>query len=217
MTTKDYNDGITESTFERQETLNPEELNILTYSAPKDTCLGYKSGRLGNMAGGFHFDLFGVKWYGTEHLYLCGEWSTADEKSIEIQQYIRKMTSGVYAKRCSKSRYNAYIRPDFPTFRYQWMLWCVWQKCVLNKEFASFLKNMPGDVVIVEKVNNDPIWAAFPDENGIYSGGNAMGKILTICRRCLLTDTKPNIDIELLNRSNIYILGNKINFEDYNN
>lgn len=207
-----YNNSITVDLLERQESLDPNELNLLTYGRPSDTCQGFASGKLGNMAGGFHFNLFDQKWYGSEHLYLCGEWSTEDEKNIEIQQYIRKMTSGRYAKSCSKSKYKNEIRPDYNSFRHQWMLWCVWQKCTLNADFSKLLKSVPDDVIIVELVKNDPVWAAFPDESGVIKGGNAMGKILTICRRCLIDGTQPAIDAELLNRVGIYILGRKISF-----
>lgn len=211
-TSTPYNNSLTVANLSRQEALAPQSHNLLTYSGPKDTCHGIASGRLGNMAGGFHFNLFGVKWYGTEHLYLCGEWSLEGERSVEIQQYIRKMASGVYAKRCSKAKYKSEIRPDFTDFRYDWMLWCVWQKCLLNSDFASLLQSIPEDSVIVEVVKNDPVWAAYPDAEGIIRGGNAMGKILTICRHCLITNTEPNINRQLLNKVGIYILGNRIEF-----
>lgn len=209
---RQYNNSISVEMLSRQECINPKELNLLTYGKPADICQGITSGKLGNMAGGFHFNLFDLKWYSSEHLYLCGEWSTKDEKSIEIQQYIRKIPSGTYAKRCSKQKYKNEIRPDYNSFRHQWMLWCVWQKCTLNEDFANLLKSIPEDVVIVEVVKGDFVWAAYPDENGIIRGGNAMGKILTICRRCLVDGTQPAIDTELLNSVGIFILGKKIAF-----
>ena len=207
-----YNNAITPETLCQSVALNPKELNLLTYSGPKDTCRDFASGKLGNMAGGFPFNLLGHKWYATEHLYLCGEWSTNTPMDFQIQQYIRKMPSGVYAKRCSKAKYMNDIRPDFKLFRHQWMLWCVWQKCLNNENFASLLSEVPDDVVIVEVVKEDPVWAAYPDENGIIRGANAMGKILTICRRCLLDSTQPEIDTDLLNAKGIYILGEKVIF-----
>ena len=90
---QNYNASIDISTLARQEAINPNDFRILQYSGPTDTCEGIASGRLGNMAGGFHFELFGVKWYSTEHLDLCGEWSEEGDKSIEIQTYIRKLPS----------------------------------------------------------------------------------------------------------------------------
>lgn len=209
---KQYNESLTVADLSRQEALDPQSLHLLTYSGPKDTCEGIASGRLGNMAGGFHFNLLGVKWYGTEHLYLCAEWSQEGERSIEIQQYIRKMASGVYAKRCSKAKYKSEIRKDFADFRLHWMLWCIWQKCLLNQDFANLLLSIPQDFVIVEVVKNDPVWAAYPDNQGVLRGGNALGKILTICKKCLHAGTQPDIDRQLLNRANIYILGHKVVF-----
>ena len=209
---QNYNATINVNNLDKQEAINPNELNVLSYSGPTDTCGGFASGKLGNMAGGFHFELFGVKWYGTEYLYLCGEWSEKDDKSIEIQNYIRKMPSGAWAKRCSKAKYESLIRKDFAQFRHHWMLWCVWQKCLLNKDFATLLKSIPDDMVIVEVVKNDPVWAAYPDAEGILRGGNAMGKILTICARCLKSNTQPEIDTQLLNDAGIYVLGSKISF-----
>ena len=48
---------------------------------------------------------------------------------------------------------------------------------------------------------------------GIYKGCNVMGKILMICRKCLIEGNEPEIDYELLRSKNIYLLGKKINFE----
>ena len=209
-----YNSEIIEDVLGRKECLDPSSLSLLTYGRPGDICMGFESGRLGNMAGGFHFELFGVNWYSSEHLYLCGEWSLNTGQCFEIQLYVRSIKSGSWAWRCSKSKYRNDIRPDFASFRLQWMQWCVWQKCRLNEGFAQLLMSVPDDVVIVELVSkNDLVWSTNVDEAGILHGGNAMGKILTICRRHLLNGTTPNIDIDLLNASNIYILGNRIQFE----
>lgn len=68
-------------------------------------------------------------------------------------------------------------------------------------------------VVIVELVEkNDLVWSTNLDENGILHGGNAMGKILTICRRHLLVGGVPNINPDLLNASKIHVLGRRIYF-----
>lgn len=62
-----YNIAITEDVLGRQECLDPKSLNLLTYSRPGDVCDRFESGRLGNMAGGFHFDLLGMRWRSSEH------------------------------------------------------------------------------------------------------------------------------------------------------
>ncbi|MCQ2148409.1 MAG: NADAR family protein, partial [Bacteroidales bacterium] len=145
-----------------------------------------------------------------EHLYLLGEWSHEDQ--IDIQKDILTATSGYAAKRYKKSKYKKFIREDYPTFRHQWMLWCIWQKRLGNKDFREHLLSFRDDEVIVEVVKGDPIWAAYPDQKGILRGGNAVGKILTICRRCLKQGTQPIIDTDLLNRADIYILGERVEF-----
>lgn len=47
---------------------------------------------------------------------------------------------------------------------------------------------------------------------GIFKGCNVMGKILTICRNCWKKGTEPPIDYELLNRSDIHLLGKRLDF-----
>lgn len=47
---------------------------------------------------------------------------------------------------------------------------------------------------------------------GMFEGQNNMGKILMICRRCLLDGIEPPIDRDLLNRSDIAIHGNHLTF-----
>ena len=225
---QEYNEGVTENTLTRQERLDTTALRLLTYGKPADTCLidgqAFPTGQLGNMAGRFHFQLLDRIWYASEYLYLCGEWSLKTDICIEAQKYVLMMKSGAWAYRYSKAKYKKHIRPDFPTFRLQWMLWCVWQKCQLNQArkvgqkhypdqcFANLLMSVPDDVVIAEVENNDPVWATRANESGHLCGGNAMGKILTICRRHLLNGTAPAIDTDLLNASDIHILGKRIQF-----
>lgn len=47
---------------------------------------------------------------------------------------------------------------------------------------------------------------------GTFVGQNNLGKILMICRDCLIQGVEPPIDYALLNRSNIYILGRQLSF-----
>ena len=51
------------------------------------------------------------------------------------------------------------------------------------------------------------------DYIGIYKGKNIMGKILTICRECLLFNDVPPIDYELLKSKHIHILGKELIFD----
>ena len=47
---------------------------------------------------------------------------------------------------------------------------------------------------------------------GEWKGQNNMGKILMICRDCLIEGTEPPINYDLLNRSNIYLFGERLTF-----
>ena len=47
---------------------------------------------------------------------------------------------------------------------------------------------------------------------GEWKGQNNMGKILMICRDCLIEGNEPPIDYDLLNQSNIYLLGERLTF-----
>lgn len=189
------------------ETIQPASVHLMTYSGPNDTCEDFPTGKLANMAGGFPFEALGHRWASTEHLYLCGEWTDP-----YIQRDLITAKSGYAAKRFKKNKYRRFIRPDFPSFRYDWMLWCVWQKCIGNVDFRRILLSVPDDATIVEVVKRDPVWAAYWGEDGCLHGGNAMGKILMICRSCLQQGTTPAIDYDLLNAADIYILGQRIQF-----
>lgn len=208
-----YNLSITESTLNRQESLDPTLLHIIHYSKPHDTCEGIEL-HLGNMASGFPHTVLGHTWKSTEHLYLLGEWSDNTPEHLNIQKDVLTATSGYAAKRYKKSKYKKQIREDFTSFRLDWMLWCIWQKCLHSETFRNHLLSIPQDRVIVELVKNDPVWAAYPDEQGIIRGGNAVGKCLTICRRCLVEGFSPRINYDLLNSSNIYILGERVIFTE---
>lgn len=49
---------------------------------------------------------------------------------------------------------------------------------------------------------------------GIYRGQNNIGKIIMICRDCLINGTEPDIDYGLLKSANITILGKVLKFND---
>ncbi len=49
---------------------------------------------------------------------------------------------------------------------------------------------------------------------GVWKGQNNIGKILMLCRDCIREKTEPQIDYDLLRRSNIYILGELLTFEN---
>ena len=207
---------------------------------------------LSNMVSAYPFEYGGYHWKDSERLYLCGEFSTSSEQDYSIQQRLVKSVSGFAAKRFVKSPNKRFVRADFASFRLQWMLYVIWQKCKGNADFRKLLMQVPDDVTLVENTTTDKggtaeVWGcrnrelvdyrkslaaeitrANPnmkkkhlkhlinvetnkvDSIGEWRGQNNIGKILMICRDCLIHGTEPEIDYELLTRANIYILGERL-------
>ena len=206
-----YNNSITAEDITKESAIDSTALKVLTYSHPHDTCDGIEL-HLGNQAMGYPFTCLDHSWKAVEYLYLCGEWSWEGEDAKAIQEDVLTAKSGYAAATYKRTKYKKRLRADYETFRDQWMLWCVWQKCLGNEAYRKHLLSMPEDRVIIEVIKRDKVWAAWPDDNGIYHGANGMGKILTICRRCLKEGTSPAINTDLLNSKSIYILGEKVQF-----
>lgn len=110
--------------------------------------------RLSNMAGGFPFEFNGHRFTSSECLYLCGEWSNNTDEHRHIQDFLMQQVSGYACKRFVKSRYSKQVREDFPTFRLQWMLFCVWQKCKGNADFRKLLLSTD-NAILVENTTKD--------------------------------------------------------------
>lgn len=233
----------------REERLVAPELSVWSFKKVTDIVEGVEM-RLSNMAGGYPFEFAGVNWLSSEQLYLCGEFY--DEA---IQCELISQTSGYAAKRFIKAKYKKQVREDFPSFRLQWMLFVVWQKCLGNADFRAKLLSIPEGVILVEETTRDTggtatVWGCKNKELiaerrklterinrwsgadltkkaldlkinietnkirniGVFEGQNNMGKILMICRRCLIEGIEPPIDRALLNSAHITILGNHITF-----
>ena len=211
-----YNSALTVEDITKPVDIDLRNYRLITYSHPDDICED-RDIHLCNQSRFYPFHLLGHDWKSVEYLYLCGEWSwqgisSEGFDSVAIQEDILKARSGYQAHTYTKQKHRKKIRKDFQEFRDQWMLWCVWNKCKASSDFRNHLLSIPEDRIIVEVVKHDPIWAVCPDKEGRFIGNNGMGKILTICRNCLKDNTEPDINTDLLNRSEIYILGEKIQF-----
>ena len=110
---------------------------------------------LSNMVSAYPFEYGGYHWKDSERLYLCGEFSTSSEQDYSIQQRLVKSVSGFAAKRFVKSPNKRLVRSDFPSFRLQWMLYVVWQKCKGNADFRKLLMQVSDDVTLVENTTTD--------------------------------------------------------------
>lgn len=133
----------------RVEHINASHFNCLSFAKASNMVNGINV-RLSNMAGGYPFSFGGITWRDSETLYLCGEFSDSSDEHRAIQEEMHRQTSGFAAKRFVKNKYKRFIRSDFSTFRIQWMLYVVWQKCKGNADFAKMLLQLPNDAIIIE-------------------------------------------------------------------
>lgn len=60
----------------------------------------------------------------------------------------------------------------------------------------------------IDKLYKDEI-AKYP-LRGVYYGQNNMGKILMLCKIAIENNEEPNIDYDMLRKSNIYLMGEKL-------
>ncbi len=97
----------------------------------------------------------------------------------------------------------------------------VWGCC--NYELTAYRDLVSDKVVEQAKVSNPKISKKALNELvaqetnkinnvGIFTGQNNLGKILMICRNCLIQGVEPPIDDSLLDSKGIYILGKRISF-----
>lgn len=242
----------------RVEKYDATQVRCVSFSKASDIVDGINV-RLTNMAKGYPFVFSSATWHDSEMLYLCGEFSENSPLHQDIQEQIRNQTSGYAAKLFIKNKNKNLIRQDFASFRVQWMLFVIWQKCIGNIEFARLLSQISQDAVIIEnttkqRCESKEVWGCSNYELtnyrdlvankvveqakvsnpkiskkalielvaqetgkinniGIFTGQNNLGKILMICRDCLIQSVEPPIDYALLNRSNIYILGRRLSFQ----
>lgn len=252
MNTNDFSISLT---LDHEEVYNPEQLNIWPFKHVDDIVEGMTLS-LGNMTSCYPFEVEGEKWRSSEELYLAGEFSSNTAEHRTIQDELLAAKSPYAAKRFVKGKHKKQVREDFKEFRTQWMLWCVWQKCMGNADFRAKLLSIPDGVVLLEETTTDTggsgrIWGCsnrelvearkaiaqsvrekHPDlpkkkldhlinvetnairNIGVFKGQNNIGKILMTCRQCLMHNTSPEIDLELLRSKDIYLLGKRLEFTD---
>ena len=213
---------------------------------------------LGNMCGGYGYDMKGVRFKNSEAAYICGLFSDNTPEHAKIQQDLIDEGSGFNAKKFIRTPNEDKARKDWNDFNQQWMLYVVWQKVQGNEEFRNMLMAIPEGAAIIEdttfqhgsKVNDTTtFWGAKNNEKkdfdslvkkyiglteedakkgtkkrlkteevnnftdyGTFRGSNVMGKILMICRNCIVDGTEPPIDYELLKSKHIHLLGKELTY-----
>lgn len=140
--------------LDHKEVYDPKAQNVWPFKHVDDIVEGIKLD-LCNMTSCYPFEVEGVKWRSSEELYLAGEFSNDTAKHLTIQEELMAAKSPYAAKRFVKGKHRKEVREDFPEFRTQWMLWCVWQKCKGNIDFRRKLLTIPDDVILVEETTTD--------------------------------------------------------------
>ena len=140
--------------LDREEGYDPKTQDVWPFKHVDDMVEGIRLD-LGNMTSCYPFEVEGVKWRSSEELYLCGEFSNDTAEHRFIQEELRAAKSPYAAKRFIKRKHRKEVRADFPEFRTQWMLWCVWQKCKGNIDFRRKLLSIPGNVILIEETTTD--------------------------------------------------------------
>ena len=74
---------------------------------------------------------------------------------MDVQHVLLGATSGYAAKHFGKARFLRLVRPDFKSFRLQWMLFVVWQKCKDNADFRRLLLSISEEAILVENTTTD--------------------------------------------------------------
>ena len=86
-----------------------------------------------------------------------------------------------------------------------------------QKEFHTlverFVEASTSDITEAEKDRRIAAYDNLVCNYGVFKGCNAMGKILTICRKCLAEGTEPEINYDLLNQKHIHLLGKRLTFD----
>ena len=151
---KNTNDVDEAIILDHEEVYDPKSQNVWCFKHVDDIVEGIKLD-LCNMTSCYPFTVNGFRWRSSEELYLAGEFSNDSMTHRAIQYELRAAKSPYAAKRFVKGKHRKEVREDFPEFRTQWMLWCVWQKCKGNLDFRRKLLSIPNNVILVEETTTD--------------------------------------------------------------
>ena len=105
---------------------------------------------IGNMVGGYPFEIEGVRFHNSECAYIAAAFSLGTKEHLAIQRELVKCTNGLLAKRSIRRPNTHLMRSDWEEFNVSWMQYVVWCKCLGNSDFARKLVSIPREAVIIE-------------------------------------------------------------------
>lgn len=135
--------------FSCVEAYNASVLNCYAFRRGTDTKEGLVLS-LGNMVGGYPFEIEGIHFENSECAYIAGAFSQGTPLHLALQRQLTVSTNGFMAKKGICKPHEADKRSDWEAFNMQWMLYVVWQKCLGNSDFRKLLLSLPEDAVIIE-------------------------------------------------------------------
>lgn len=150
----------------------------LRHYKPVDTVTFCKSrdpyGELGNMAGGYPIVLRSadVTFKSSEALYQALKYPDLPQ----VQQLILDAPNGYVAKRV-QLEYQDMIHPKFHEHKVAIMGFAISMKALQHEaHFKQLLQDVNGRA-IVEYAKHDSFWGASTDDQGLYTGTNALGRL----------------------------------------
>ena len=129
------------------------------YDAATQVCYAFRRGTderrgivlsLGNMVSGYPFEMQGVRFHNSECAYIAGAFSGGTAGHRALQAQLASCTNGFLAKKAIRRPHEGEKRQDWEEFNVEWMLCCVWAKCLGNEAFRRLLLSLPADAVIIE-------------------------------------------------------------------
>lgn len=123
-----------------------------------------------NMLKGYSFEFLGHNFNDSECAYISGCYTSNNEHCLRIQNELSVYEKGGYNAKAEYRKAKVedsintpYMRTDWNTFNFQWMLLVLWYKVNNNLEFRDMLMQIPLNAHIIEdtsyhKGNTATIW-----------------------------------------------------------
>lgn len=153
---------IEEIIFGRNETYDTTQMRVWAFRNRGDyRCVENGNKILLNLGNMVNESLVvnGIQFANSECAYIAGIYSSADERSNQVQIALAKHRNGLFAKKLYRYRVNEYCelkRTDWQDFNVEWMKYVIKCKIESNLQFRQLLLSIPDNVMIVEDVSFQP-------------------------------------------------------------
>lgn len=156
------------------------------YDAEKYVCMAFRRGfdkwkdtliPLGNMNGGYPFEVNGIEFPTSENAYISGLFSHNTPEHQSIQNALLTETNGYMAKKRIRAENEDKGRGDWESFNVDWMLYVVWMKAIGNKDFREMLLSLPQNSMLIEDVSLKNAPKDGKDKNVVWGCKNQDKKV----------------------------------------